>query len=598
MPLLWKRILFALLTFITIVIIIAIYFNFHLKPLLTKKIKEAIITSTDSLYTIDFDDVSANIITGNVSFTHILFKPDTFVYKKLIRKRLAPKHLYRIQVSSLILNQLHPLKVYFNRNLQIGALVINKPIVRMIYQNVPDSQDTIADDKRTLYQRLSKYLKSVKIGDIIFHDVDFQYIDKSLKDNQEAGLKNLDIKINDFLIDSISQFDKSRFYYTKNIFVQLKDNQWLTNDGNYAIQLKELTASTANGFATLRGLSLIPRYSEMGFAERIKVRKDRYSIKFNEISLQNINYKDLLIRRRIIASSLSLNNGSIAVFANRALPKPAIIIDKARNFPSIAFKRLSLPILIDTIKLNNSSISYSGYSPESKQKGTVSFNQLNGQFYNVTNDSLSLLKNKYSKADITALIMGSGRVNLHLNFSLNAPDGAFTYNGNVGKMNARVLNRVTGPLGLIEIKSGKVQEMSFSGKGSIAKSEGKVTLLYNNLKVALLKNNADSTHLKKKGVASLFVNIFIIKTDNPIENNLVRIANFNYKRPLNISFFNMFWKGLLRGIMEIIGFDEQTKKAMQNKIQQMNIEKIDRAERREKRKARRIERKRIKSKKS
>jgi hypothetical protein len=592
----WKRISVTLLIFTLICTGGLIYLNRHLESLLTKKIKEAVVTSTDGLYTINLDDISANILTGTVSIKRIVFKPDTLIYKKLASKGLAPKHIYHIQVAYLTLAHIHPLKVYFNKALEIKSILINKPIIRMTYYNVPDFRDTIPKDNRTAYQRLSTYLKSVKIENVIFQDANFKYIDKSLKHNQTTGLKNLTIRINDLLLDSASQFDKSRFYYTKNISVQVNDNQWTTNDGNYIIQLKELTTSTAKGSLRLEGLSLVPRYSEMGFSERIKVRKDRYSIHFKEILLHHINYKCLLTQRRFIASNLSLNNGIIAIFTNKALPDPAI--DKGNNYPSIALKRLTLPILIDTVEVNNSSLNYSEYSPESKRKGTVSFDQMNGKIYHVTNDSLALLKNKYSKADFTALLMKRGRINLHLNFKLNSPDGAFTYNGNTGKINARILNPVIRPLALIEIKSGLVNEMKFSGKGNIERSEGTVSMSYTNLKIALLKKDDDNDRLKRKGIISAFVNAFIIIKDNPTENDPLRIANFNYTRQRNASFFNLLWKGILNGIKESIGLGDTVQKEMQNKVQQMDLKKADRAVRREKRKARRAERKRIRAKNS
>src|SRR5690606_33317803 len=251
----WKWIAAFFLVIGLIISGVLVYLSYHWKPALTSEIKQVVLNSTDSLYSIDFDDITVNLMTGNVSVKKIVFKPDTAVFQKLSGNLRAPKHLYEIEVGGLILNRVHPWKIYFSRELEMKSVIINKPKIRVIYEK-NSRTDSLEKDTRTAYQRLSKYLKSVKIDKVIFSEADFKYIDKSYKTPKVDGIKNLDISITNLLIDSLSQYDKSRFYYTKDIFVQAKDHTFHSAASMYTMELRNFSVTAVIGYARLESLQV------------------------------------------------------------------------------------------------------------------------------------------------------------------------------------------------------------------------------------------------------------------------------------------------------------------------------------------------------
>lgn len=551
--------------FLVISILIAavlFYLSQHWKPALTREIKQVVINSTDSLYSIDFADISVNLLTGNVSVKNIVFKPDSAVYKKLEEKFKAPKHLFEIEVAGLILNRVHPWKIYFGRKLQMKSVIINKPELRVVYER-NSRTDSLEKDTRTAYQRLSKYLKSVKIEKIIFSDADFKYIDKSYKTPKIDGIKNLDISISDLLIDSLSQYDKSRFYYTKDIFVQAKDHTIHTADSMYIIKFKDFTASSGKGYARLESLQVIPRYPEMEFSRKYTYQKDRYAITFNEIILRDIDFHLLNLQRKLRASIMEINNSSVNVFLNRQLPKPPI--DKGRNYPHVALKRLDLNTKIDTIKLKNAVIHYTEYNPKTSQKGTVVFENLGGTLLNVTNDSLSLVKNNHCKAELYAKLMGAGDLNVNIDFNLTSPDAAFSYSGTIGKMSMRLFNRLSKALALIEIKSGQIDKASFSVDADYRRSKGILKLYYSNFRVGILKQD-ENDEIKKQGLISLFANVLVIKNNNPAPNGEFRTGHISYVRPDQASFFNLMWKSIFTSAKESVGYTDKVEAKLKKQL--------------------------------
>lgn len=584
----WTWVLSVLLIFITLATASAIYLNYLWKPILSVQIKKAIHTSTNGLYNIDFENIRINILNGRTRIKNIRFVPDTLVFNKMRSDTLAPRHLYKVEIRELTLNRVHPLKIYFDGILEMGSVIIDKPVLEVSFNDKKSHTDTVLTDTRTAWQRLAPYLKSVKIGDITFKNADFKYIDHSSSPVKVTNLKDLTIKITDLLIDSASQNDKTRLYHTKNIYAELNNYKSVTTDSIYDVQISQFTASTSQGYARVKGLALMPRFGEMEFSRKFKVQKDRYSVNVEELQLNNIDYKMLNIQRRLVASGLSVRKGDVSIFLNRSMPDS--IRNRGLSFPQLFLKRFKLNMRIDTLFIQDSRINYSEYNPDSKRKGSVIFSKINGNILNVTNDSASLVSNSSAQAKLTALLMDRGRFNVNMKFNLVSPGGNFDFNGNVGRMEANIFNTAIRPLSLIEIKSGLLDRMDFNGAGNTKGVTGSVACYYNNLKIALLEKSERTTWLKRRGIASIFANVLIIESANPTPGKPVRKVNFKYIRPIHSSFFNMIWKGISSALLGSIGFDEETQREIKVRLRKMEIERFNREERRDDRLKRKVQR--------
>ena len=358
----WTK-LFIFFGFLAIILFgTAIYLNRQWKPLLSQQIQNAIRTSTDGLYAISIGEISVNIITGNSSIKNIVLTPDTSVYSDLVKKGKAPRHLFAVEIAELEMNRIHPFKIYFKKELEIESLTVFKPKIRMMFQGFSDSQNN-ATDNITAYQRLSEYLRSIKINKISLQEVDFSYVDTGANINPIKFSQNLDIEIARLLIDSTSQFDQSKFFYTENISIRLLNYIYRTQNGMYNIKFKELTASTQNKNAKFVGLRVEPRYSEMRFSKILKKRALRYDLRVNDLMLEGVDYKAFNTNRRLIANKLTITNSNLNIFLSKLFPR--IDNDELLTFPQAALNRFSLETSIDSIKIKNARIAYSEYSSKS-----------------------------------------------------------------------------------------------------------------------------------------------------------------------------------------------------------------------------------------
>jgi hypothetical protein len=135
---------------------------------------------------------------------------------------------------------------------------------------------------------------------------------------------------------------------------------------------------------------------------------------------------------------------------------------------------------------------------------------------------------------------------------LKDPRGSFSIEGNVGSINAPSLNVLLQPMGLARLDKGHIDQLHFAFTGTDSSSNGRVLMLYKDLKVSLLKKDKEENKYDKKGLASLAANI-IMKNSNPQEDKDPRVADVQFDRILNKSFFNLIWKTIFTGVKQTAG---------------------------------------------
>ncbi|TCD11698.1 hypothetical protein EZ449_05425 [Pedobacter frigidisoli] len=565
----------------------AMYLSAKWKPLLTEKIKAGVYNGSHHLYKIDFKSINLNLITGSVALREVTLTPDTLVFDSLKTLKLAPAHTFEIKLKKLQITRVGILTAYFKKRVDVNEIRLDKPSINMVFNKVPKKIDT-TEVKKSLYEQISKTFKSVRVRLVKIVDADFDYINKSGIKKTKNSIKHLDITVKDFLLDSLSGSDTSRFYYTKDVSFQLAGYKSITKDKMYSMKVDTISGSAASKKITVKGLKLMPLYPELTFARKYKTQKDRYNLAFDKIEFNGVDFIGLNTDEKLHAKSLRVGPATVEVFMSRESPAPTGL-DKGQNYPHLALKRLNLPLIIDTVKLRNIDLKYSEYNPASKKTGSVSFKALTGNILNVTNDSLRLAKNNHAKADLNSLLMGTGKFNVKIDFNLTDNNGAFSYSGTLGKFDMKQLNSLSKNLGLIEIESGNIQHIDFKANGNLRTAKGSMNMLYTDLKVKLLSDNIDGEGTKEKGFLSFLANTILVKDENPKKGEAPRTATMTNTRINSASFFNLMWKTVFVGIKDIVGVGVVPEKnpVKQQKVIAKKIREQKRADRKAARIARR-----------
>lgn len=515
------------------------------KPTLTTKIKDGVKEASKGLYHVDFKDIHLNLLTGTAVLDSISLMPDTNVFNQLRANKEAPTHLFKIKLAHLKISRVGVLTAYFKKKVALKAIILDKPSIDMIYHKVSKRRDA-AKKEQTLYELISKSLKSISIGQIKVQDADFDYYNGKQKLN---AVKHLSINVKDVLIDSLSQFDTTRVFHSKNIGFELLGYQSVTKDKMYTLKLDTIIGSVTGKDLEIRGFKMVPMHPKLAFSRKYSAQKDRYDLSFQKISLAGIDYVGLNNNGELYVKEVNLGPAKVDVFMNRELPPPNI--DKARNFPHVALRRLPIPTVVERLKIAKVDIAYGEYSPKTKEIGTIKLSGLNGTVSNLTNDSARLSSQNHAYADLTTYVMGVAQMNVKIDFNLTAKNAAFQYKGTVKGFDLKALNAISKPLGQIAIESGKVTSAYFDVSANSSGSKGVVNFFYTGLKIKMLGEDEDGKE-KKKGLLSFLANTILIKDDN-IPGEKARKVTVTHERVPQASFFNLMWKTVFKGMREAVG---------------------------------------------
>ncbi|WP_316799218.1 hypothetical protein [Pedobacter frigidisoli] len=570
---------------------LAWFLNIKSRPILTDRIKTLLYKSTDSLYTISFSSVSTNILTGNATLENVNIRPDTVRFKQLIALKRAPNNLYSVSLKKLSVKHFHPLTLYQEQKLQLDEIIFDKPEVSMQNQQFAFNEGRAPRPVKSPYAFISKNLKEFSIKNILFRDASFKYINKNQTNSRPFLIDDLNITLTDLLVDSTSADDESRFYLLKDIVVNLNNYVYTTPNKMYNIKLDQLDFRATTGKLRVNRFALEPLYDEMQFS-KIHPGKERFDIRMNDLQLNGIDLPLYISKQEIWAKEMAIAHGHVSVFnGNDELPDEheGKKVSKVGRFPHQLLQLVEVPILVQKIQLKDININYGVFNSESQQKGRIAFENTSGIIKNATNLDKIKAINPIMDVSLRSYLFGQGKLDVNFKFDLKAKDGAFLYSGVLHGFNARILNQITKPLGLVRINRGTVDQLKFSFKGNDAGARGKVAFSYYDLSVALMKNDPTKDHLITRGFLSFLANALIIKTENPGPSGKLVTVDVNYERPSYSSFFNMIWRSLFVGIKYSVGITEEKQNEIKKHIANFKamqeghrLRKLKRLERRKK----------------
>lgn len=540
-----KRILIIIGALVLVLAGIALYLSQRWSHQLRAQLKDYVREMSDSLYILQYDQVDLNILKGRLAITKVSLVTDTAVYKRLQQQQRAPAILYAFSADHLSLGYFKVWRYFLKKELSAGSLVLDNPSIVL----ERDTRNVDTSRHRSAYENISSRIKSISIGTLRLDSSNFKYT-YIKKDSAKVitQLHHLSIHVNDLLIDAKAMEDPSRFLYARNYELHLRDYRHRSADSLYWMIVRDVSYNAAESNLHIGQFSVEPRYSKSDFDKKIKFQQDRFDVQFKKIDVKGLDPKELLEHQQIWARRVDIGSGNVDIYHNRILPSSNEI--KTGQYPHQLLQKLSIPVMIDSLKASRVDLAYMEVNAKSLQAGTIQFSQVGGLFRNITNIDSMIARNRHLTADLDGVFMKKGKLQARFDFLLNDKNGSFAVSGRLNDMDGRELTPITRPLALVEIKSGYVQEVTFNMQGNEKGASGTVKLLYNNLKIRILKKDEESRELKRKGLLSLFANAIAINNSNPRDGKL-HIAHPRYARDPRKSFFNLVWKTLFTGVKEI-----------------------------------------------
>jgi len=530
------------------------YISKHWKPILNERLQALVSSSTDSLYQLSYDEFDFNWYSGNAYLTNVSLTPVKEVYERLKATGDAPDNQYSIQIKSIKIKNFHPTRLYKQRKLNINEIMVQDPTILVMNEDLPQNDSLPLKEKKTPYQKLSKFLKELHVDNFNVNNLNFTYRNNTLEESKETKLKNINIAVQDFLIDSLSQQDSSRIYYSSGVNFKMDNYQIATRDSMYYINFSAIDFSTSDKRLKIDRVELKPRQSKANFYKVVEKPTERFDLAFDSLLIENINIPELLKNQRFHAQKINIGKGSVEVYNNTNYAR--VPTSKKGKDPQQQLQKLAWNLNIDTLNILNTDISYEELSKVTQERGKLSFNNSTIRFTNVTNDLLALSHNHLMGVSMQTKFMNAASLQANLQFDLVSDIGAFEFQGKLNAMNGRTLNPVLVPLAEVEINSANIQSLAFNFKANENDARGTVNFRYNDLKVKLLMLEEKGV-LSQSKIASSVANNFIINSSNPTESGEFISGAVYYKRPQTYSLFKFMWKSIFQGVKTSVGVSQE-----------------------------------------
>lgn len=552
----WKWVIGILVLIVVALAGISWYLSRNWKPIVEEKLKELVKNSTDSLYSLTYEDLNMSIALGNLTLKNVILKADTQVYARMEDAELAPDNLYGIEIKELKVKRFGILNVLRNRELNIKSIDLTDPRIHLTnkYHAYNDTV-SVEKPKKSLYESVKEVFNSVNIGGIDMQNAAFKYTKLGDGQSTDFGLDSVQIRVEDILIDEKAQTDTSRLYYTKLIEAIIPGFEYKFSNGFYMAKFDMLKINTQEQTLLLTNVDYKPVLDKATFYKKHGKNVTRADLHFDTLYMEKLDFKQLIEKQYTIARRAHIINGYSKLYGDKRYPKQPV--NQIGQAPHQKLMRVKKLIQVDTVFVKNVDVVYGEMSGKYHREGEISFNGATGTLTNVTNDTLILSQDKYMRADLRAKVMDQGNLHAKFTFDMLSKTGEHSYHGTLGRMNASAFNRILDPLLNVGIRSGNIRGIRFDISGTDYRSRGDFRFDYDNLKIDLKAEPGQQRKKSSLKIASFLVNQLIINDSNPDANEKYHIGKVDHRRVPEHTFFKNLWQSLLDGIKQTAGISKE-----------------------------------------
>ncbi len=418
--------------------------------------------------------------------------------------------------------------------------------------------------------RFSKILNKVTIDTILFNDIDLDYF------NTDSSKKHLtvdDVKlmVNNVEVNPSVALDTLPVKFG-NLFAELHDRSFITNDSLYELKAQRLSYDYLNKTLNIDSFYVTPLLDTAAFFKRHKWQTQRVNLFVPTFAVSGFDFNTWNRTGIMTIGKITTDGLHARLYRDKNYPRDSLY----RPLLQGMLRKVKMPFSIDSVKLTNAYIYYGELGIKSIKPGFIYLNDFNLTAVNITNRQFNNEKS-LAKLFVDFSLMGKGKVEGNFYFPLSEKQGSqFWFSLKTEKLDLTTFNTMTQNLAGITI---------LKGKGSIdiplvtandTVSLGSMLFRYRNLKLSLYnRKRAKRTGGISSPMINFILNDLVLRSNNPVWFRRPRVGIVYFKRDRNKSIVNFVWKSTLSGILSTLGFNnkEQRKRRKEYRKQEFDVQR-------------------------
>lgn len=528
--------------------VFALFVNRYLEPALRSRLHTLIVQGSDSLYTYTLGNLNANFFGGNVAVHNLQIRIDSNRYRQLAAVHALPSLTMELDLGSGQINGIDAFALLLSKKITIHEIISKDADIRLLRHVKEEDAPT---QTQPLWKMMQPAISSIAIDRISLDGVKLLYRNADTLDALKLQFDKCIGLFDDIRIDSAASADTARIGFTKSINLQFNELKFRTPDSSYKMKADVVAYSSRARTFEVANFKIQPTRKEReDFYKGATRQQTMYTVDYERMKLTNIRLDRFIDNNIISADTLFLDKPVATLYSDRTLP--ASFESKIGTYPHQRLLKAASTIMVNSVIVSGAALHYTEKSAKTGQEGTLTFDNLNLNIANVTNDSTRIKNVNACVLNATGTVLGSP-LQAQFRFFLNDTSGKFAATGTLKNMNADQLNTVAEPLANVKLRSFNISELQYAMQGDDFGATTDVAMQYSNLFVLLQKQNEETGEVKTKKFVTKLLNKFTLYESNPGPDGVLRKATGVQRARISSQpFFGLVWKTLFSGMQAVM----------------------------------------------
>ena len=367
-------------------LVLLIFVNRFIKPILKDRLHTLIIQGSDSLYNYTLGKLNANFYGGNVEVENLQINIDSSRYEYLRKRNALPSLTMQLSLQKGQIKGIGIIDILFGKKIRVEEILSKQADIKITRNIRPRNA---SDQNVPVWKAIKPKISSIYVGAIKLDGIKMLYKNADTSESVKLQFDRCDAAFKDILIDSAAAFDTTRMGFTKEISMKFHDLKFRTSDSTYKMKAEWIKYSSKARTLEVDSFKLQPTLEREDFYSTANRQTSLYYIEFAKVRFVNTRL-DYFIHNNIInADSVVFEKPDVKIYNDKSLPPD--FESKIGKFPHQRLLAAGATINVKNISFKDASFQLTEKDAESSKEGILTLNHLNFDASNVTNDT-SLIK--------------------------------------------------------------------------------------------------------------------------------------------------------------------------------------------------------------
>lgn len=532
-----KKLLLRGVVILAVVALVVVLLNLIASRYVEHRIRNVISGETHRGYRIQYNSVHVNLLTFSLSFKDVTLMPEK---NKTAEGSSSGSGNLKIEAHIPVLRIRFVPVISFltgSKNLRIGEVLCNRARIRVTgarnHAKMPSSFSKKIASFNSFHLPLFN-LESLTLNFLDFKNLSILWIDPKKQDTLMMG-KELNIRAGNLYLQRSDRKSKYMNLKLDKLSLQMWNQKLFGQIGNYRLSFSSARFDAKRERLTLKDFHVFPIMNKYLLAKELRFRKGIFDVLAPSIVIDFAASKNQ-VQDRLMIDRIRIDKPNLNILVNTSLP---IDVNKVKLMPNQLLNETHFGFSVDSLRFDNGKMVVEVCSD--KPSVYFTFNKFHGTMSHITSVKSEMSKPLLMSFD--GLLEHEIPVHYDLNFPYLIPGNTFYMKGILGSGHLSLFNPALISNAGMRFDSGMLESIVFEAQVRKTYVRGKMTMLYKNLSGAVLRKD----RMKNNKLLTWVVNK-VVKSDNPLPGDTVRIAPIFFDRKAYHGFGVMLFRPLINGI--------------------------------------------------